>query len=161
MAERTNYKNPLILSDEKGYDIWRNEISMWQLVIDLDQKKQALAVTLCLNGRAREAALEIKAEELNTNDGMKILLTKLDSVFQKDSIDLAYEAYTLFEECKRHESTSITNHIVEVEGKYDQIKKYKMVLPEPVLAFKLLDSAGLSQKERQLVLTDTSTSDLS
>ena len=48
------------------------------------------------HGKAREAALEIKAEELNTNDGMKILLTELDSVFQKDSIDLAYEAYTLF-----------------------------------------------------------------
>ena len=134
---------------------------MWQLVTDLDQKKQALAVTLCLSGRAREAALEIKAEELNTNDGMKILLTKLDSVFQKDSIDLAYVAYTLFEQCKRHESTSITDHIVEFERKYNQIKKYKMALPEPVLAFKLLDNAGLSQKERQLVLTATSTSDFS
>ena len=113
-------------------------------------------MTLCVSGRAREAALETNAEELNANDGMKILLTKLDSVFQKDSIDLAYEAYTLFEQCKRHESTSVTDHIVEFGQKYNQIKKYKMVLPEPVLAFKLLDSAGLSQKERQLVLTATS-----
>ena len=46
MAEITNYKNPPILPDEKGYDVWRNEISMWQLVTDLDQKKQALAITL-------------------------------------------------------------------------------------------------------------------
>ena len=74
---------------------------MWHLVTDLDQKKQALAVTLCLSRRAREASLETKAEELNTNDGMKILLTKLDSVFQKDPKDLAY---TLLEQCKRHES---------------------------------------------------------
>ena len=36
-----------------------------------------------------------------------------------------------------------------------------MVLLEPVLAFKLLDSTGLSHKERQLVLTATSTSDFS
>ena len=94
---------------------------MWQLVTDLDQKKQALAVTLCLSGRAREAAPQIKADKLNTNDSMKILLTKLDSVFQKDSIDLAYEAYTLFEQCKRCESTVITDHIVEFEWKYNQI----------------------------------------
>ena len=87
MAERTNYKNPPILSDENEYDVWSNEISMWQLVTDLDQRKQALAVTLFFNGTAREAALEIKAEELNTIDGMKILLTKLDSVLQKGSID--------------------------------------------------------------------------
>ena len=32
-----------------------------------------------------------------------------------------------------------------------------MVFPKPVLTFKLLDSAALSQKERQLVLTATST----
>ena len=36
-----------------------------------------------------------------------------------------------------------------------------MVLPEPVLAFKLLDSTVLSQKERQLVLTAISTLDFS
>ena len=33
-------------------------------------------MTFCLSGRAREAAPEIKAEELNTNDGMEILLTE-------------------------------------------------------------------------------------
>ena len=74
---------------------------------------------------------------------------------------MAYEAYTLFEQCKRHESTSVTDHIVEFEWKYNQIRRHKMVLPEPVLAFKLLDSAGFSQKERQLVLTATSTLDFS
>ena len=36
-----------------------------------------------------------------------------------------------------------------------------MVLPEPVLAFKLLDNAVLSQNERQLVLTAASTLDFS
>ena len=60
MAEKTNYKNPPILSDKKGYDVWKNEISMWQLVTDVDQKKQALAVTVCLNGRDREAALKLR-----------------------------------------------------------------------------------------------------
>ena len=78
MAERTNYKNPPILSDEKGYNVWRNEISMWRLITDLSQKKQSLVVTLCLSGRARKVALEIKVEELNTNDSMKILLTKIE-----------------------------------------------------------------------------------
>ena len=41
------------------------------------------------------------------------------------------------------------------------MKKHKMVLLELVLAFKLLDSAGLSQNERHLVLTVTSTLDFS
>ena len=41
-------------------------------------------MTFCLSGRAREAALDIKAEKLNANGSMKILLTKLDSAFPKD-----------------------------------------------------------------------------
>ena len=43
--------------------------------------------------------------------------------------------------------------IIEYERRYGQCKKYKMVLPDAVLLFKLLDSSSLSQKEKQLVLT--------
>ena len=38
----------------------------------------------------------------------------------RKTIGLAYDSYTLFEQCKRHESTSITDHIVEFERKYNQ-----------------------------------------
>ena len=54
----------ILLSCQMKRDMMYGEMKYQcgQLVTDLDQKKQALAVTLCLSGRAREAALEIKAE---------------------------------------------------------------------------------------------------
>ena len=44
------------------------ELEIWQLVKDHEKKKQALAVTLFLIGKACEAALNIKAEDLNSNE---------------------------------------------------------------------------------------------
>lgn len=63
-------------------------------VTELDKKKQALAVVLGLEGRARETAMEIPAEQLDRDDGMATLLTKLDGVFLKEEKDRAYEAYS-------------------------------------------------------------------
>ncbi|XP_048038783.1 uncharacterized protein LOC125263686 [Megalobrama amblycephala] len=67
-------------------------------ITDLDKKKQALAVTLSLMGRARESALEIPTGDLNADTGMSALLEKLDSVFLKEEKDRQYEVYTEFPE---------------------------------------------------------------
>ena len=44
-------------------------------------------------------------------------------------------------------------YVMDFEKLYNKTKKFKMELPEAVRAFKLLDGAGLDQKDRQLVLT--------
>lgn len=36
---------------------------------------------------------------------------------------------------------------------FNRIRKFKMELPDALLAFKLLDTAGLNVKDKQLVLT--------
>ncbi len=41
------------------------EVNIWTRVTDLDKKKQALPVALALEGRARETAMEIPAEDLD------------------------------------------------------------------------------------------------
>ena len=46
--------------------------------------------------------------------------------------------------------------ILEYERRYNQCKKYQMKLPEAVLSFRLLDSANLSSKDKQLALTAAS-----
>ena len=58
------------MEDEKSYDQWRNEISVWQLVTELKPDKQTLAVTLCLSRQTRETAPEIDAKDPNKDDGM-------------------------------------------------------------------------------------------
>ncbi|CAL9692558.1 unnamed protein product [Knipowitschia caucasica] len=153
MAAGGNYKIPPPFDEKTSYETWKNEIEIWRLVTDLDQKKQALAVTLSLAGRARESALEIPAGDLNADTGMAALLAKLDSVFLKEEKDRQYEAYTEFDCVTRHSGVSMVDYIVEFERCYNRLRKFKMEFPDAVLAFKLLDTAGLNIKDKQLALT--------
>ena len=45
---------------------------------------------------------------------------------------------------------------MDFDSLYTKIKKREMVLPEAVLAFKLLDGAGLTENQRPLALTTCS-----
>ena len=149
----SNYKVPPAFDEKKSYESWKNEVEIWRLVTDLDKKKQALAVALSLPGRARDSALEIAAGDLNKDDGMTTLLTKLDSVFLKEEKDRQYEAYTEFDRITRDNDISMADYIVEFERRYNRMGKFQMELPDAVLAFKLLDTARLNVKDRQLALT--------
>ena len=48
---------------------------------------------------------------------------------------------------------TMDTYTMEFDKLYNKTKKFAMVLPESVKAFKLLEGAGLEQKHRQLVLT--------
>ena len=151
-----SYKIPPTLGPDTNYETWKNELEVWKLVTDVKPEKQALAVTLSLTGQARAKALEIDVAQLNTGDGMDILLAALDNLFLQDEVDLAYTAYSDFEKLRKGQDMSMCDFIIEYERRYHICRKYKMEYPDSVLAFKLLDNAGLSMKERQLVLTAAS-----
>ena len=141
--------------DEKTvYVSWKNELEIWRRVTDLSKEKQALAVTLTLTGTAKQTALNISANDLNKDDGMDKLIEALDGVFLREKKDLAYDAYSAFDKYRRS-SEPMTDFIVEFEQRYNLAKKHEMTLPDAVLAFKLLDGAGLEPQERQLALTAT------
>ena len=151
----TGYKNPPVF-DGDNYETWKNEIEIWRLVTDLDKKKQALAVTLSLKGQARAKALEIDAAKLNLDTGMTELISALDSIYKGDKIDIAYSAYSSFDGYRRGD-TSIGDYIIEFERRNNRCKRHDMLLPDSVLAFKLLDGAGLDKQQKQLILTAVAT----
>uniref|UniRef100_A0AAV2MPS7 Integrase catalytic domain-containing protein n=1 Tax=Knipowitschia caucasica TaxID=637954 RepID=A0AAV2MPS7_KNICA len=149
----SNYRVPPKFDEARPYECWKNEVSIWRLVTELDKTKQALAVALGLEGRARETALEISAVDLNKDDGMETLLAKLDAVFLREEKDRAYEAYSHFDSITKGSALSMADYIIDFEQRYNRMKKYNMTLPDAVLAFKLLDTACLEEKSRQLALT--------
>lgn len=83
---------------------------------------------------------------------MAILLTKLD-LFLKEETNQTYEAYSNFDRIKRDSGVSMADYIIDLEQSYSCMHKYKMELPDAVLAFELLDTAYLALKDRQLSLT--------
>lgn len=154
MAAHHSYKNPPVFREDMSYESWKNEVEMWQFVTDLDPKKQAFAIALSLTGQAKEAALQFKASDLNSVDGLKKLLESLDLVFKKDVVDSQYECYKNFENFRQSDEMKMTDYITDFEQRYNKLKnKHAMEYPDPVLAFKLLDNTKLSTKDRQLALT--------
>lgn len=148
-----SYKVPPKFDETRPYECWKNEVNIWTRVTELDKKKQALAVALGLEGRARETAMEISAEDLDSDTGMTTLMAKLDDVFLKEEKDRAYEAYSYFDGITKDSSVSMADYIIDFEQRYNRMKRYNMTLPDAVLAFKLLDTACLDDKNRQLALT--------
>ena len=148
-----NYKIPPTFDEGKPYESWKNEVQMWTRVTELGKKKQALAVALALTGRARETAMEVPIDDLNKDAGMTTLLDALDKLFLKEEKDVTYEAYSNFDRITRDSDVSMTDYIIDFEKRYLRMRKYKMELPDAVLAFKLLDTACIEVKDRQLALT--------
>ena len=92
-----------------------------------------LLESLDSNAKAEKAVREFTANELNTNDGMDILIGKLDYVFQSEKIDEACSTFSNFIKNKRNDDEDITDYVIECEHLYKQTIDFGLKLPNPVL----------------------------
>ena len=97
---------PALLKDK--YSTWRKEMKIWELVISLDKSKRALMMFLSLEGIAKEAVLELDSE-----DGMKKLYEKLDTLFLEDVNQSAFRAYKILENYQRPPGMSLEDFLIE------------------------------------------------
>ena len=81
------------------------------------------------------------------------MLDKLDLTFEVEKVDNAYSAYSNFNVFEKKEGLSMNDDILEFEHLYYKMAEHDMKLPDTMLAFKLLDGAGLNEAQRQLTLT--------
>ena len=96
---------------------------------------------------------EINPGDLKTDNGVEPLIAFSDSVFKKDELAEIYEYYVNFDRYRKDSSDIMENYILEFEKLYNKTKKFKMELPESVLAFELLENSGLKHNEQLLALT--------
>ena len=96
-----SFKAPPALSKSPTYDMWLKEIKIWECFTDLPKKKQAPAIFLTLEGKAREAVLELSVDSLNCDDGIENVIKQLDKLFLIDKAQSAYQTYDSFEKLRR------------------------------------------------------------
>ena len=84
---------------------------------------------MSLDEKIRKTCSNIKVKDLNSENGVDILVNKLKSLFAKDINEAAYLAYDKFEIFKRPIDMSMVDFINELERLYNNIKKYEMELP--------------------------------
>ena len=148
----TNKVPPQLLC-EAEYEAWKKDIEIWCLLTDLEKKKQALAIHLGLTGRARMVSSEISVADLSKDDGVETLIDKLDALFLLDKGRRQFNAYQKLYNLRRKSSVSIAEFIVEFEHEYHSFTKQGLTLPDTVIAFMLLASCSLEDKEIQVVMS--------
>ena len=91
---------PPLLKDVNDIDNWLREIELWQCITTLEPEKQAPAIYLSLDDKIRNTCTDIQVRNLNSADGVNILIQKLKALFAKDAHQAAYSAYEEFENFK-------------------------------------------------------------
>lgn len=71
------------LSSINAFEEWLKEIEIWQCLPDLNKEKQGTAIYLSLDDNIRKTCSDIKIKDLNSDDDVDILLSKLDYCLQK------------------------------------------------------------------------------
>ena len=150
MASKEIYSPPVLNKIDKIED-WLRELEIWQCVTDIEEKKQGPVVYLSLPDKIRKSCSDIKVSDLNKDDGLTVLITKIKSSYAKDINALAYMAYDQFENFKRLYEMSIVDYINEFERLNNKIRQFDMVLPRVVLAYKVLNNANISSEKKQLI----------
>ena len=138
------------------YNTWRKEMRFWEMATAVPAKKRAATVFLSLTGKAREVILEMDPDELEKDDGMTKLYDKLDQLFKVDANQAALRAYERFEKYVRPEDSSIADFQIEFDRLVQQLKEHKITLPDPVLAYRALKSASLSEENEKLIMATVS-----
>ena len=141
---------PPEFSESLSWTDYKKEIKIWQALTTLDAAKQGPCLYLSLKGKAREAALELDIDKIKGEDGVEIILKRLDDLYLEDTTQTAYLAYQNFETFKRPETMNMKDYLVKFEQLYTKIKDHEMELPDGVLAYRVLNSANLTNEQMTL-----------
>ena len=91
------------------------------------------------------------AEDVITSDnGVKHIIERLDSIYKKDESLKKYEALEAFETYKRSGNTSMQEFLNEFMRRYIKTKSFGTIRSDDILAYHLLKSANLSEQHEQL-----------
>ena len=100
--------------------------------------------------RQKKLSRELSVADIITDDGIQVIINKLDQLFKKDDSQSAYLAYSEFENFKRPTSMPMKDFIAKFEVLNATIRGREMILPDGVLAYRLLHSANLNDEEMRL-----------
>ena len=146
-----DYKTPPSFNRGDDYEKWKKKIKIWQTLTNLSGKKQGAAVFLVLDDEAQSAVLEMPDGDISKDNGLDLVLAKLNTLYEADKTQSAFKALEDFEAYKRPACLSIKEFCNVFDLKYNKAREYGTQLSTDVLAFRLMKSANLKEPEEQLI----------
>ena len=146
------------------YKEYRKRLLLYDRKMELANrgKETAFNVMSSLKGRAWDACEDLEMSALEGGDAMKQILQRLDAVFKFDAITELpsdFEAFFISLQRKRHET--MQEYTANFERQLRKLGGHGVQLPDKVVGWFYLRRAGLSQQQRQMIMTTVQTSALS
>ena len=135
-----SFKNPPKLEQHDNYENWEKSLKLWRLATDLPKPKQGIAVALALTGKARDKVLELDINDINSDNGLDLVIAELDKIYKKDNIDTAYEAFEKFITFRREPSMYICEYTNEFDKRYNKAKSHGFTLADSCQGYFLLNA---------------------
>ncbi|KAK3884890.1 hypothetical protein Pcinc_010864 [Petrolisthes cinctipes] len=123
-------KWPPKLMNEAAYNNWKKDVEIWGKLTDIPKNKQALAIHLSLDGRARVASSELEVAVLESDGGVEALLKKLDGLFLVDKGRRQFIAFQEIYNLRRGDGLEVRKFISKFEHAYFQFTIQGMSLPD-------------------------------
>ena len=148
MSKRS--KDSPSLKSAKSYDDWIKLMNIWSRYTDLAKIKQGPALILQLQDEAQETALTLTEDEIVSENGVQLIIEKLDKIYKQYETFKKSHTLETFETYKRPANTTMQQYLVEFEKWLNKTKSYGTAWSDDLLAYCLLKSGNLSESREQL-----------
>ena len=143
---------PKLDDDGANYFNWKLRTQKWCLISKVPISERALSIQCGLVGDAFEVTEHITVEDLQSKDGVKILLEALDEFYIPDKLRHRIEVFDKFSTHRRNDDTCIIEHIQKFMKMF---KEYKSLTTTPyddsTLALQLFTSCNMSEEDKKIV----------
>ena len=113
--------NPPVLSNVDEIDSWLNNWQIWEFVTNIDKKQLRPVIYLSLAGKARSTCRDTAVADWKKDDGLKVLINKLETLYVKDKKASPNIDYERLETFTRPSDMNITDYLNEFERLYSEI----------------------------------------
>ena len=161
MADKTKDKflaPPVWKTEITSYEDWKFDVTLWTNFTKAEKARRGFALYSTLpteKGVNEKVRLAMQNGELdiNADDAVEKIFGILDKFFKKDDLSVVCEAWCRYKNLVKGENDTMDQFLNDYEKNIKELKKEGVTLPEVVLAMQLIDSAGLSKQDKQMVLT--------
>ena len=147
----SNSKQPPALSKCKTYDDWLKLVRVWKMFTDLPIARQGPAIVLSLEGEAQDAVLELDESTFAAENGVDLIIARLDKLYKRDSTITKFQALESFQTFRRSSNMSILAFLNEFDKRYNKIKTHGTLMSDDLLGYLLLKAANLSNNHEELI----------
>ena len=150
------------LTSKELYPLWKRKVEAWQILTEQSKENQAIQLALKIKCEtiAQTVFSKLTTAQMNTEDGVKILINQLDKICLANSVEGVFTAIEKLEQFHRPPGMTIVSYLEEFERLKGMIDEHmplnedgtgKRDCVDSILAFRLMKQANLVESEELMV----------